>query len=330
MKRREFIALLGGAAAAWPLAARAQQSERMRRIGVLMSTSADDPQSQLRLVAFVQGLRQAGWTVGHNVQIDTRWASGETSLIHRYAAEFVALSPDVILVGGRAASVVPAVQQAGRSIPIVFAQAVDPVGSGYIASLARPGGNATGFTQFEYTLSGKWLQMLKEVAPGTTRAAVLREPGTAGVGQWAVIQTVASSLAVELSPVDARDPAEIERAVTAFAREPNGGLIVVVSSVATVHRDLIIALAAKHRLPAIYPYRYFVAGGGLVSYGPDLIDQYRRAAGYVDRILKGEKPADLPVQNPTKYELAINLKTAKALGVTVSDNLLARADEVIE
>jgi putative ABC transport system substrate-binding protein len=317
VKRREFIALLGGAAAAWPLAARAQQSERMRRIGVLMSTSADDPQSQLRLVAFVQGLRQAGWTVGHNVQIDTRWASGETSLIHRYAAEFVALSPDVILVGGRAASVVPAVQQAGRSIPIVFAQAVDPVGSGYIASLARPGGNATGFTQFEYTLSGKWLQMLKEVAPGTTRAAVLREPGTAGVGQWAVIQTVASSLAVELSPVDARDPAEIERAVTAFAREPNGGLIVVVSSVATVHRDLIIALAAKHRLPAIYPYRYFVAGGGLVSYGPDLIDQYRRAAGYVDRILKGEKPADLPVQNPTKYELAINLKTAKALGVTV-------------
>jgi putative ABC transport system substrate-binding protein len=330
MKRREFITLLGSAAAAWPLAARAQQGERMRRIGVLMSTSADDPQSQLRLVAFVQGLRQAGWTVGHNVQIDTRWASGETSLIHRYAAEFVALSPDVILVGGRAASVVPAVQQTGRSIPIVFAQAVDPVGSGYIASLARPGGNATGFTQFEYTLSGKWLQMLKEVAPGTTRAAVLREPGTAGVGQWAVIQTVASSLAVELSPVDARDPAEIERAVAAFAREPNGGLIIVVSSVATVHRDLIIALAAKHRLPAIYPYRYFVAGGGLVSYGPDLIDQYRRAAGYVDRILKGDKPADLPVQNPTKYELAINLKTAKTLGLEVPPTLLARADEVIE
>jgi ABC-type uncharacterized transport system substrate-binding protein len=333
MKRREFITLLGGAVAftaSWPRAARAQQPARMRRIGVLMSTSADDPESQLRYVAFVEGLRLAGWTAGHNAQIDSRWASGDIALIRKYTAELLALSPDVILTGGRAASVVPEVQKTGRGIPVVFVQAVDPVGTGYIASLARPGGNATGFTQFEYTLSGKWLQLLREIAPGITRAAVLREPGTAGIGQWAVIQAAASPLAVELSPVDTRDPAEIERAVAAFAREPNGGLIVAVSSAATVHRDLIIALAAKHRLPAIYPYRYFVAGGGLLSYGPDLIDQYRRAAGYVDRILKGEKPADLPVQQPTRYDLAVNLKTAKALGLDVPAALLARADEVIE
>jgi ABC-type uncharacterized transport system substrate-binding protein len=329
MKRRVFISLLGGAAA-WPLAARAQQPERMRRVGVLMSTSADDAESQLRHVAFVQGLHQAGWTVGHNVQVDTRWASVDIASLRRYTAELLTLSPDVIVVGGRAASVVAEVQQTGRGIPIVFVQAVDPVGTGYVASLARPGGNATGFTQFEYTLSGKWLQLLREVAPGITRAAVLREPGTAGIGQWAVIQAAASPLAVELSPVDTRDPAEIERAVAAFAREPNGGLIVVVSSAATVNRDLIIALATKHCLPAIYPYRYFAAGGGLVSYGPDLIDQYRRAAGYVDRVLKGEKPADLPVQTPTKYELVINLRAAKALGIEVPQTLLARADEVIE
>jgi putative ABC transport system substrate-binding protein len=302
----------------------------MRRVGVLMSTSADDPESQLRHVAFVQGLHQAGWTVGHNVQVDTRWASVDIASLRRYTAELLTLSPDVIVVGGRAASVVAEVQQTGRGIPIVFVQAVDPVGTGYVASLARPGGNVTGFTQFEYTLSGKWLQLLREVAPGITRAAVLREPGTAGIGQWAVIQAAASPLAVELSPVDTRDPAEIERAVAAFAREPNGGLIVVVASAATVNRDLIIALAAKHRLPAIYPYRYFAAGGGLVSYGPDLIDQYRRAAGYVDRVLKGEKPADLPVQTPTKYELVINLRAAKALGIEVPAPLLARADEVIE
>jgi putative tryptophan/tyrosine transport system substrate-binding protein len=292
--------------------------------------SADDPESQLRLVAFVQGLQQAGWTAGHNLQVDTRWASGDSARLRRSTTELLALSPDVIVAGGRAASVVPQVQQAGRDIPVVFVQGVDPVGTGYVASLARPGGNATGFTQFEYTLSGKWLQLLKEVMPGMTRAAVLREAGGAGIGQWAVIQAAASSPAVELSPINAGDPADIERAVAAFAREPNGGLIVVVSSWATVHRDLIIALAAKHRLPAIYPYRYFVASGGLVSYGPDLIDQYRRAAGYVDRILKGEKPADLPVQAPTKYELAINLKTAKALGLAVPATLLARADEVIE
>jgi putative ABC transport system substrate-binding protein len=330
MKRREFITLLGGAAAAWPLAARAQQPEQVRRVGVLMSTGADDPESQVRLVAFGQGLQQAGWTVGRNVQMDTRWASGDTARLRRYTAELLALSPDVIVVGGRATSVVREAQQAGSGIPIVIVQAVDPVGAGYVASLRRPGGNITGFTQLEYTLSGKWLQLLKEVVPGTTRAAVLREPGTAGIGQWAVIQAAASSLAVELIPVDTRDPAEIERGVSAFAREPNGGLIVVVSSMATVHRELIIALAAKYSLPAVYPYRYFATGGGLVSYGPDLIDQYRLAAGYVDRILKGEKPADLPVQAPTKYELVINLKTARALGLDVPPTLLARADEVIE
>jgi putative ABC transport system substrate-binding protein len=330
MRRREFILALGGAAAALPLAARAQTAERVRRVGVLMSTAEDDPESRLRFAAFVQGLQQAGWTVGHNLQIDTRWASGDPALARKDTAELLALSPDILLAGGRAASIVPQVQQAGREIPIVFVQGVDPVGTGYVASLARPGGNVTGFTQFEYTLSAKWLQLLKEVVPGMTRAAVLREAGGAGIGQWAVIQATASSLALELSPVNTRDPSAVEHAVAAFAREPNGGLIVVVSSWATVHRDLIIALAAKHRLPAIYPYRYFVAGGGLLSYGTDLVDQYRRAAGYVDRILKGEKPADLPVQAPTKYQLTINLKTAKALGLHVPENLLARADEVIE
>jgi putative ABC transport system substrate-binding protein len=330
MRRRQFITLVGGAAVAWPLAVRAQQPERMRRIGVLMSTAADDPESQFRLAAFLQGLQGFGWTVGQNVQIDTRWASGDVVRLRSYAAELLTLSPDIMVAGGRAATVVPQVRQAGSDIPIVFVQGVDPVGTGYVASLARPGGNTTGFTQFEYTLSGKWLQLLKEVAPGMTHAAVLPELGGAGIGQWAVLQAAASSPPVELSPVNAGEPAEIERAVAAFAREPNGGLIVVVSSWATVHRDLIVALAAKHRLPAIYPYRYFVTGGGLMSYGPDLIDQYRRAAGYVDRILKGEKPANLPVQNPTKYALAINLKTANALGLEVPPTLLARADEVIE
>ena len=327
--RRQFITLLGGAAV-WPLAARAQLLERMRRIGVLMSTAAEDPESQLRLAAFVRGLQQAGWTLGQNVQVDTLWASGDAARLRQSTAELLALSPDIIMAGGRAASIVPQVRQAGRDIPIVFVQGVDPVGTGYVAGLARPGGNVTGFTQFEYTLSAKWLQLLREIAPGMTRAAVLREPGGAGIGQWAVLQAAASSPAVELSPVNAGDPAEVERAVAAFAREPNGGLIVVVSSWATVHRELIIALATKHRLPAIYPYRYFVAGGGLVSYGTDLVDQYRRGAGYVDRILKGEKPADLPVQAPTKYELVINLKTAKALGLDVPWSLQQRADEVIE
>jgi putative ABC transport system substrate-binding protein len=329
MRRRDFITLLGGTAAAWPFAAHGQ-TDGVRRIGVLMSTAEDDSESQLRLIAFVQGLQKAGWTAGHNLQIETRWASGDSARIRKYTAELLALSPDIILAGGRAGTIVPEVRRAGRDTPIVFVQGVDPVGTGYIASMARPGGNATGFTQFEYTLSGKWLQLLKEITPGLTRAAVLREVGSAGIGQWAVIQAAASSLAIELTPVNDGDRAEIEHAVAAFAREPNGGLIVVVSSWATVNRDLIIALAAKHRLPTVYPYRYFVADGGLVSYGADLIDQYRRAAGYVDRILKGEKPADLPVQAPNKYELAINLKTAKALGLDVPASVLARADEVIE
>jgi putative ABC transport system substrate-binding protein len=323
------MTLLGGAAA-WPIAARAQQPERIRRIGVLMSTGADDPESQLRLVAFGQGLQQSGWTVGRNILLDTRWASGDSIRLRRYTAELLALSPDVLVVGGRAEPVVREAQQAGRAIPIVFVQAVDPVGAGYVTRLRRPGGNMTGFTQLEYTLSGKWLELLKEIAPGMTRTAVLREPGTAGIGQWAVIQAAASPLGVELTPFDTRDPTEIERGLSAFGREPNGGLIVVVSSNATVHRELIISLASKYGIPAVYPYRYFATGGGLASYGPDLIDQYRRAAGYVDRILKGEKPADLPVQAPTKYELVINLKTARALGLTMPDTVLARADEVIE
>jgi putative tryptophan/tyrosine transport system substrate-binding protein len=330
MRRRDFVAGLAGTAAVWPSSARAQPIDRMRHIGLLMSTGADDPETQLRVDALVQGLRQAGWIVGHNVKIDIRWASGETARLRAQASEMLALPPDLIVVGGRAATVVPLVQQAGSSIPIVFVQGLDPVGSGYVASLSRPGGNATGFTQFEYSLSGKWLQLLKEVAPRTVRAAIIRESGPGGVGQWAVIQSVASSMAMEISPVDTRDPAEIERGVAAFAQEPNGGLIVVVSSAATVHRNLIIALAAKHRLPAVYPYRYFVGAGGLVSYGPNLIDQYGRASVYVHRILKGEKPADLPVQAATQYELAINLKTAKALGLDVPPSLLARADEVIE
>ena len=330
MRRRDFITGIAGSAAAWPLAVRAQQAERARRIGVLMSTGADDPQSQFRLVAFVQGLQQAGWTVGQNLQVETRWASGDAARLRRYTAEVLALSPDIIVVGGRAATVVPLVREAQRDIPIVFAQGVDPVGNGYVASMSRPGGNVTGFIQFEYTLSGKWLQLLKEIVPGMTRAAVLRETGSAGIGQWAVLQAAASPLAIELSPITASDPAETERAVTVFVREANSALIVVVSSWATVHRDLIIAVAGKHRLPAVYPHRYFVTGGGLVSYGPDLVDQYRLAAGYVDRILKGEKPADLPVQAPTKYELAINLKTAKALGIEVPPTLSARADEIIE
>ena len=331
MNRRAFITLLGGAAAAWPLAARAQRFERVRRICVLMATAADDPEGQARLAAFLRGLEQAGWVAGQNVQIDTRWSEGDTARLRKDAAELVALSPDVFLIGARAISVVAALQQAGSTIPIVFAQALDPVGSGFVASLARPGGNATGFTQFEYSLSGKWLELLKEIAPHLRRAAVLREPGAAGIGQWAVIQAMAPTFGVELSLVDtARDPGEIERSIGGFAREPNGGLIVVVSASGTIHRELIITLARKHRLPVVYPYRYFVTGGGLISYGPNLDNQYQRAAGYVDRILKGEKPADLPVQAPTKYELVINLKTARALGLEIPPTLLARADEVIE
>jgi putative ABC transport system substrate-binding protein len=329
VKRRDFITLLGGAAAAWPLAARAQPADRVRRIGVLMSTAMGDPEGQARIAAFAQGLQQLGWTDGRNMRIDTRWTLGNADDARKYAAELVALAPDVILASGGAA--LASVLQATRSVPIVFAIVPDPVGSGFVESLAQPGGNATGFVQFEYSLSGKWLELLKRIAPGLTRAAVLWDPAiTAGIGQFAVIQSVAPSLGVEVRPVNARDAPEIERAIAAFARSSNGGLIVTASALALVHRDLIVTLAARHKLPAVYYTRFFVAGGGLISYGVDQLDQHRRAAGYVDRILKGEKPADLPVQVPTRYDLVINLKTAKALGLTVPDQLVALADEVIE
>jgi putative ABC transport system substrate-binding protein len=328
LRRREFITLIGGAAA-WPLAARAQQGERMRRIGVLMGTPASDPEGQARYAAFLQGLAQLGWSDGRNVQIDTRWVPGDANLYRTAIPELLALAPDVILASGTS-SMAP-LHQATRTVPIVFAGIVDPVGGGFVASLSRPGGNATGFVLFEYGISAKWLELLKQIAPGVTRVAVLRNPGlTSGTGQFAAIQAVAPSFGVELTAVDVRDRAEIERTVTTFARSANAGLIVTTSQAAQVNRDAIIALVAKHRLPAVYPVRLFVAAGGLISYGTDFVDPYRRAAGYVDRILKGEKPADLPVQAPTKYELVINLKTANALGIAVPDALLARADEVIE
>jgi ABC-type uncharacterized transport system substrate-binding protein len=330
MRRRDFIALLGGAAATWPLAARAQQPERMRRIGVINGgVRADDSDAQARSAAFLQGLQQLGWIDGRNVRIDTRWAAANADNNRKYAAELVALAPDVILAAGT--SIVAPLLQATRTVPIVFAGVADPVGAGFVESLARPGGNATGFMQFEYSLSAKWLELLKQIAPGVTRAAVLRDAATtSGIGQFAVIQSVATSVGVEVSPVNVRDPGEIERVVTAFARSSHGGLIVTASGLASVRRDLIVTLAARHKLPAVYPRRLFVTDGGLISYGADRIDQFRQAAGYVDRILKGEKPADLPVQAPTKYELVINLKTAKALGLDVPATLLARADEVIE
>jgi putative ABC transport system substrate-binding protein len=327
MKRREFITLLGGAAA-WPLAARAQQRERMRRIGVLMNLASDDAEGQARLAAFHQGLQQLGWTVGGNVQIDYRFGEGDAERYRRSASELVALAPDVLVTTG--APAVEALQRTTRTVPIVFVTVTDPVGGGLVASLARPGGNTTGFTLSEYGVSGKWLELLKQIAPNVTRAAVLRDPVAVGIGQFAAIQAVAPSLQVELSKIDARDVAEIERAVTAFAKQPNGGLIVTASAFTIIHRVLIITLAAKHELPAVYPYRFFVAGGGLISYGPDPRDQFRLAAGYVDRILKGEKPADLPVQDPTRFVTALNMKTAKALGLEVPASLLARADEVIE
>jgi ABC-type uncharacterized transport system substrate-binding protein len=329
MRRREFIALLGGAAASWPLAARAQQGERVRRIGILLPAAADDPVFQARLAAFHQGLALLGWTIGRNVRIDTRWATSNAADIRRHAAELVALAPDVILAHGDTA--VGALLQATRTMPVVFPVVGDPVGAGFVDSLARPGGNVTGFMNFEYSISGKWLELLKEIAPGVTRVAVLRDPAVpTGPAQFGVIQAAAPSLRVEVNPVNVRDAGEIERAVAAFARSANGGLIVTGSNLVTLHRDLIITLAARHKLPAVYYERFFVAASGLVSYGPDFVDQYRRAAGYVDRILKGEKPADLPVQAPTKYELVINLKTARALGLEVPSTLLARADEVIE
>jgi putative ABC transport system substrate-binding protein len=328
MRRREFMSLIG-AAVAWPLAARAQQGERMRRIGVLVNLPADDPQAQARNAAFLQGLQQLGWTVGRNVMIDFRWGAGNADNTRKFAAELVALAPDVILAPGT--STLQPLQQATHVVPIVFVHVADPVGAGLVESLARPGGNATGFTNMEYGVSGKWPELLKQLAPRMTRAAVLRDPAlSSGTAQFAAIQAVAPSLGLEVHPIDVRNAGDIERGVAAVARSANGGLIVPAGAWAVRRRDLIIKLAGQHKLPAVYYDPYFVTAGGLISYGPDLIDQYRQAAGYVDRILKGEKPADLPVQAPTKYELVINLKTAKALGLDVPPMLLARADEVIE
>jgi putative ABC transport system substrate-binding protein len=331
LKRREFITLLGGAAVAWPLAARAQQGERTRRIGLFTNLAADDAESQTRNAAFLQALQQLGWTNGANVRIDFRFGAGDAERNRRYASELVALAPDVIVATG--SPVVEPLRQATRSVAIIFLQITDPVGAGLVATLARPGGNITGFTNYEYGMSGKWLELLKEAAPRLTRLVVLREAGSvSGIGQLAAIQAVAPSLAVEVRPADVRDADELERGISEFARGSHGdrGLIVTASGLAIIHRQLIVALAARHMLPAIYPLRLYVPDGGLIAYGADTIDPYRRAAAYVDRILKGEKPADLPVQAPTKYELAINLRTAKALGLTVPPMLLARADEVIE
>jgi putative tryptophan/tyrosine transport system substrate-binding protein len=329
VKRREFIMLLGGAAVAWPLAAHAQQGERMRRIGVLMPATADNPEFQAWVGAFLQGLQQSGWTIGRNVRIDIRWATPNAAEIRRHAVELVALAPDLIFAHG--ASTVGPLLQVTRTVPIVFPVAGDPVGAGLVESLARPGGNATGFMSLEYSLGGKWLELLKQIAPNVIRAAVFRDSGTpTGIGQFGAILSAAQSLGVEVSPINMRDAAEIERAVAVFARAGNSALVAPAGALVTFHRDLIITLAAQHKLPAVYYERSNVVAGGLISYGTDYIDQYRRAAGYVDRILKGEKPADLPVQAPTKYELVINLKTAKALGLDVPAPVLARADEVIE
>ena len=320
---------LCGAAAAWPLAAPAQQRDRMRRIGVLMAVAANDPESPGRVSAFAQGLQQLGWTIDGNVRVDYRWSAGDADEIRKHTAELIALAPDVILTAG--ASGAGPLLQATRTIPIVFVIVPDPVGAGFVESLARPGGNATGFLMFEYGISGKWLELLKQIAPRVKRVAVLRDAtSTAGIGQFSAIQSVAPPIGVEVSPINMRQPDEIERAIATFARAPDGGLILTASALAAIHRNLVIALAARHKLPAVYTSRFYVTAGGLIAYGPDFGDQFRRAAIYVDRILKGEKPADLPVQAPTRYELVINLKTAKALGLTVPQALLARADEVIE
>ena len=329
MRRREFIKLLGGAATAWPFAVRAQQAERMRRIGVLHTGVADDPIGQTRNAAFLQRLNELGWNEGRNVRVDVRWPAADANEIRRHVVELVALEPDVILAVGSAT--LGPLLQATRSIPIVFVIVPDPVGAGYVSSLARPGGNATGFINFEYGVGAKWLELLKEIAPSVTRAAVIRDPAiSAGIGFFGAIQSVAPSLGLEVSTVNVRDAGEIEQAVTTFARSANGGLIITGSPLAVLHRRLIITLAARYKLPAIFFQSDFVADGGLISYGPNFVDQFRQAAGYIDRVLKGEKPADLPVQAPNKYDLAINLKTAKALGLTVPRTLLARADEVIE
>jgi putative ABC transport system substrate-binding protein len=329
VKRREFITLLGGTAAAWPLAARSQQGERRRHIGILMSAAEGDQEARAQQTAFVHALNELGWANGRNVNIDTRWGGADAGRLLTNARDLVAQGPDLILASGGVS--MQALLQANRTVPIVFLQVLDPVGAGYVGSLARPGGNVTGFTNFEYGMSGKWLEVIKEMVPEMTRAAVLRDPGaTSGTAQFAAIQAVAPLLRVELIPLGLGDVGEIERNIAEFARTKNGGLIIVPGALAVRHRELIVALSAHHRLPAIYPYRYFTISGGLMSYGPNPADQFRQAAGYADRILKGEKPADLPVQNPTKYELVINLKTAKALGLDVPPTLLARADEVIE
>ena len=329
MRRREFINVVAGLAVALPFAVRAQQPERMRRIGVLLAATADDVEFQTWVGAFLQGLQQAGWSIGQNVRIDTRWATSNAAGIGKHAAELAALAPDVILAHG--ASTVGPLLQATRTVPIVSPVFGDPVGAGFVESLARPGGNVTGFMSFEYGMAVKWLELLKETVPSVTRAAVLRDISQgSGTSQFAAIQAVAPSLRVELIPLGMRDAGEIDRVIAAFARSPNGGVIVTAGATAILHRDLIVRLAARYKLPTVYYERIFVTAGGLISYGPDFVDQYRRAAGYVDRILKGEKPADLPVQVPTKFELVINLKTAKALGLEVPPSLLARADEVIE
>jgi putative ABC transport system substrate-binding protein len=327
MKRRHFITLLGGATT-WPLAARAQLA-RLHRVGVLMSLSAEDPESQTRLAAFVQGLQELGWMVGRNLRIDTRWGAGKAELYRKFAAELVALAPDVILAGG--GITLQPLLQATMTLPIVFASTTDPVAEGAVESLARPGGNATGFMNFEYGISSKWLELLKQLAPAVRRVAVIRDPTIlAGGGQLGALQTAAPSFGVELTPVGTRSAGEIERGITEFARAGNGGLVVPASAVASVHRDLIVMLAARNRLPAVYANHVFADAGGLISYGPDTAEQYRLAAGYVDRILKGEKPADLPVQAPTKFQTIVNLKAAKGIGIDVPPSLLARADEVIE
>ena len=329
LKRREFITLVGGAAAAWPVAARGQKGVRVRRVGALMSGGADDAVTQLRYAAFLQGLQQLGWEVGRNVHIEVRWPPGSVDSTRQSAAELVTLAPDVILASGSAST--GPLLQATRSIPIVFVHTPDPVGAGFVNSMSRPGGNATGFINFEYGMGAKWLELLKQLTPSVTRAAIVRDPAiTAGIGQWGAIQAVAPSLGIDVVPVNMQQSGEMERALEVFARSLNGGLIVTGSGLAILNRELIVTLAAKYKLPAVYYERLFVAAGGLACYGADLVDQYRQAAGYVDRILKGEKPADLPVQAPTKYELVINLKTAKALGLEVPPMLLVRADDVIE
>ena len=329
MRRRAFITLIGGAAVAWPLAARAQQGERMRRIGVLLNLGSDDQEGQTRNAAFLQALQELGWTVGRNIRIDYRWGAGNAELYRKHAADLVALAPDIILTNGT--STIGPVLQTTRTVPIVFVNVTDPVAGGFMESLARPGGNATGFASAEYGMAGKWLELLKQIAPHVKHAAVIRNPRVAsGSGQFGAIQAVAPFLGMETNPIDARDAGDIERGITSLAGSSNAGLIVTANGATLVHRDLIIRLAAKFKLPAVYWQRVFATSGGLMSYGDDANDQYRRAADYVDRILKGEKPADLPVQAPTKFELVVNLKTAKALGLTIPDTLLATADEVIE